>query len=201
MGNTAGVPRQIVHPNGVCENEQAGPGTGVWAFAHVLAGTVIGEDCSICDNAYVEGGAIVGDRVTVKNQVLILEGVTIEDDAEGYAVSVICPEGPGDSAYQKLDGVQIYKYRLAPKARGLTGFVLEFSYSWLRTAWLSTKVWRHRHFDVFQACNPPDTYWLLAQLWRGQDVKFVFDQHDLNPEPFLSRFGEPNSLRTARLRT
>jgi len=115
--------------------------------------------------------------------------------AKGYAVSVICPKGPGEPAYQELDGVEIYKYAPAPEARGLPGFVLEFSYSWLRTAWLSTKVWRHRHFDVIQACNPPDTYWLLARFWRGRDVKFVFDQHDLNPELFLSRFGEPNSLR------
>ena len=115
--------------------------------------------------------------------------------AHGYAVSVICPKGPGDQAREQIDGVQIYKYRPAPEAEGLPGFVVEFAYSWLRTAWLSTRVWRHRHFDVIQACNPPDTYWLLARLWRSRGVKFVFDQHDLNPELFLSRFGEPASLR------
>jgi glycosyltransferase involved in cell wall biosynthesis len=45
-----------------------------------------------------------------------------------------------------------------------------------------------------QACNPPDTYWLLARLWRRRGVDFVFDQHDLNPELFLSRFGAPTGL-------
>lgn len=118
--------------------------------------------------------------------------------ASGYDVTVICPKGPGDPSRQTIDGVRVYKYRPAPAARGALGFVIEFAYSWLQTAVLSRHVWRKRPFDVIQACNPPDTYWLLARLWRRLGVKFVFDQHDLNPELFLSRFGEPKSLR-ARL--
>ena len=114
--------------------------------------------------------------------------------ARGYRVSVICPKGPGDPARQEIDGVRIYKYRPAPEARGLVGFAWEFSYSWLRTAWLSLIVRRQARFDVIQACNPPDTYWLLALLWRVGGVKFVFDQHDLNPELYLSRFGQPTAL-------
>src|SRR4051794_7041498 len=113
----------------------------------------------------------------------------------GYQVSVICPKGPDDPARQMIDGVDIFKYRPAPEAKGLPGYVIEFVYSWARTAWLSRAVWRTRHFDVIQACNPPDTYWLLARLWRRRGVKFVFDQHDLNPELFLSRFGEPQTLK------
>ena len=114
--------------------------------------------------------------------------------ASGYEVSVICPKGPGDSSRQLIDGVHIYKYRPAPEAKGLLGFALEFGYSWLRTAGLSLAVWRRRRFNVIQACNPPDTYWLLARLWRARAVRFVFDQHDLNPELFRSRFGEPEDL-------
>ncbi|MDI2097605.1 glycosyltransferase family 4 protein [Ruicaihuangia caeni] len=114
--------------------------------------------------------------------------------AQGYQVSVICPKGPGDPPYQLLDGVAIYKYRPAPQARGVAGFALEFAWSWLLTALLSLRVWRQRGFDVIQACNPPDTYWLLARLWRVRGVKFVFDQHDLNPELFVSRFGPPRSF-------
>lgn len=109
----------------------------------------------------------------------------------GYRVSVICPKGPGDPAREHLDGVDIYKYKPAREAKGLLGFVWEFTYSWLRTAALSLTVRRNRPFDIIQACNPPDTYWLLALLWRPFGVKFVFDHHDLNPELFVSRFGAP----------
>jgi glycosyltransferase involved in cell wall biosynthesis len=111
--------------------------------------------------------------------------------ARGYRVSVICPKGPGDPSRQHIDGVDIYKYAPAPEAKGLPGFVWEFTYSWLRTAWLSLTVRRNGRFDILQACNPPDTYWLLALLWRSSGVRFVFDHHDLNPELFISRFGQP----------
>jgi glycosyltransferase involved in cell wall biosynthesis len=113
--------------------------------------------------------------------------------AAGYQVSVICPKGPGDPDRQLIDGVAIYKYRPAPEAQGLLGFVVEFVYSWLRTAALSLVVHRERGFDILQACNPPDTYWLLALLWRVWGVRFIFDHHDLNPELFLSRFGQPTT--------
>lgn len=112
----------------------------------------------------------------------------------GYTVSVICPKGPGDPARHDVGGVALYKYRPAPEARSAAGFAYEFAYSWLRTAWLSLRVRRERGFDVLQACNPPDTYWLLARLWRLRGVRFVFDHHDLNPELYLSRFGTPTSL-------
>jgi glycosyltransferase involved in cell wall biosynthesis len=102
--------------------------------------------------------------------------------------------GPGDESRQLIGGVHIYKYRPAPEARGVVGFALEFAYCWLRTALFSLSVWRRRQFDVIQACNPPDTYWLLAWLWRIRGVRFVFDHHDLSPELFRSRFGEPSGL-------
>lgn len=111
----------------------------------------------------------------------------------GYNVSVICPKGPGDPSFERIDGVDIYKYRPAPETAGLASFAWEFAYSWARTAALSLKVWSRNRFDIVQACNPPDTYWLLARLWRRFGVKFVFDQHDLNPELFISRFGDSTS--------
>ncbi|MGQ0779032.1 MAG: glycosyltransferase family 4 protein [Pseudonocardiales bacterium] len=116
----------------------------------------------------------------------------------GYEVSVICPKGPGDPAYEFLDGVHLYKYRPPPPASGTVSYLVEFGYCWLRTAWLTLRVARRRRFAVLQACNPPDTYWALAALWRPLGVRFVFDHHDLNPEVFRSRFGEPAGL-AARL--
>lgn len=109
----------------------------------------------------------------------------------GYQVSVICPKGPGDPARQRIAGVDIYKYRPARDAEGLLGFAWEFAYSWARTAALSLRVWRRKRIDIIQACNPPDTYWLLALVWKLRGVRFIFDHHDLNPELFISRFGKP----------
>ena len=107
----------------------------------------------------------------------------------GYQVSVISIRGREDSGYECLDGVRIYRYKPAPPARGVLGFGWEFAYSWVMTALLSLRVARRHGFDVIQACNPPDTYWALAALYRPFGKRFVYDQHDLNPEVFLSRFG------------
>jgi UDP-2-acetamido-3-amino-2,3-dideoxy-glucuronate N-acetyltransferase len=70
----------FVHPQGLCESDQVGEGTRVWAFAHVLPGAVVGAGCNVCDHAFIEGGARVGDRVTIKNAVLVWDGVTVEDE-------------------------------------------------------------------------------------------------------------------------
>lgn len=114
---------------------------------------------------------------------------------KGYQVSLICPKGPGDPAREEIGGAHIYKYAPAPMAKGLPGYVFEFAYSWMRTAWLSVLIrLRGGPLSIIQACNPPDTFWLLALMWRPFGTKFIFDQHDLNPELFLSRFGEPTSL-------
>ena len=70
----------FVHPRALCESEQVGPGTRIWAFAHVMKGAVVGRDCNIGDHAFIEAGARIGDRVTVKNQAMVWDGVEVGDD-------------------------------------------------------------------------------------------------------------------------
>ncbi len=70
----------FVHELGVCESDDVGAGTRIWAFAHVMAGAKVGAGCNVCDHAFVESGAVVGDRVTIKNGVMIWDLVTIGDD-------------------------------------------------------------------------------------------------------------------------
>jgi UDP-2-acetamido-3-amino-2,3-dideoxy-glucuronate N-acetyltransferase len=69
-----------IHPRALCETERIGPGTRVWAFTHLLPGASIGADCNICDGVFMEGGATVGDRVTVKCGVQLWSGVHLRDD-------------------------------------------------------------------------------------------------------------------------
>ena len=110
----------------------------------------------------------------------------------GYHVSVICPTGPPHVApYENLQGVHIYRYPAPPLTRSRLDYVREFTYCWLRTAWLTLRVSREQGFDVIHACNPPDTFWLLGLFYKVFGGKrFLFDQHDLCPEVFLSRFAE-----------
>jgi len=114
--------------------------------------------------------------------------------AAGFRVSVICPKGPGDPATQMLDGVRILKYNPPPDARGLAGFVVECVLAWLHTYRLARLLWNDEPFDVIQACNPPDTFFLIGRLFRSRGVRFVFDHHDLCPEIYRSRFGRDRGI-------
>lgn len=69
-----------IHPQALVESSQIGCRTRVWAFAHILPGAVIGEDCNICDNVFIENDVLVGNRVTIKCGVQLWDGVTLEDD-------------------------------------------------------------------------------------------------------------------------
>jgi UDP-2-acetamido-3-amino-2,3-dideoxy-glucuronate N-acetyltransferase len=76
-------PRQeppFIHSHALVESEHIGPGTRIWAFVHVLRGAIIGADCNICDFTYVDEDVVIGDRVTLKGQMAVIDGMRIEDD-------------------------------------------------------------------------------------------------------------------------
>lgn len=107
----------------------------------------------------------------------------------GFGVAVICPKkGNYSAGYERLEDVDIYRYPLIYEAnRGVAGYFIEFVYCWLASLWLALKAYAHCRFQVIHACNPPDTFFLLALLFRPLGVKFVFDHHDLCPEMYLAK--------------
>lgn len=114
----------------------------------------------------------------------------------GHDVTVVCPRGSGTGRFQVVDGVTIHAYRPYAPGGGAAGYVAEYVWSFLATAWLVLRARRAGRFDVVQACNPPDIFWPLARWLRMRDgTRFVFDHHDLCPELFQSRF--PDGPRLA----
>lgn len=131
----------------------------------------------------------------------------------GYRVSVICPKGNGEASasYQKLDGIEIHRHWMW-EASGLAGYLLEYIWTLAAEFLLTLKVFARTRFRILQACNPPDTIFLIALLLKPLGVRFIFDHHDLAPELFEAKFGdrlgllsraiaflERCSLRTARV--
>lgn len=123
-----------------------------------------------------------------------LEACALRD--AGFQVSVVCPKGPGDPSFQVIDGIRIRKYRPPPPTSGALSYAWEFAYCWTRTLFLVIRAAAREGFDVIQACNPPDTYWALAAPFKPFGKRFVFDQHDLCPEVYVSRF--PDGSRAVR---
>jgi glycosyltransferase involved in cell wall biosynthesis len=106
----------------------------------------------------------------------------------GWEVHVICPlDAKRDTEREiELDGVKIHRYPLRAAVGGPLGYVLEYASALWHTYRLARRVGR---VDVVHACNPPDLFFLLGRRLKRRGAKFVFDQHDLVPELYLSRFG------------
>ena len=64
----------------VDEGARVGAGTKVWHFSHVLGGAEIGERCSLGQNVVVMNRVRIGDNVKIQNNVSVYEGVELEDD-------------------------------------------------------------------------------------------------------------------------
>lgn len=78
-GGDTGKP--VIHESAyVDDGARIGAGTRVWHFCHILGGAVIGERCSLGQNVVVMNGVRIGNNVKIQNNVSVYEGVELEDD-------------------------------------------------------------------------------------------------------------------------
>jgi glycosyltransferase involved in cell wall biosynthesis len=109
----------------------------------------------------------------------------------GYLVSVIAPRGVAQPWMENIDGVSVYRFPAPPGGVGVLSYAFEFGYATLAmlllTAWVSVS----KGVDVIHAANPPDTLGVIGLVFKLFGKRFVFDQHDLAPETYLSRFEQP----------
>ncbi|MEV7091850.1 glycosyltransferase family 4 protein [Amycolatopsis sp. NPDC051045] len=119
------------------------------------------------------------------------ESTTLRD--AGWEVHVICPQGTkrDTEAEAVVDGVHIHRYPLKAATGGPAGYLQEYGSALWHTLRLARKV---GPVDVVHACNPPDLLYLVAKLLKRRGAKFIFDQHDLCPELYLSRFDRGQDL-------
>ncbi len=135
------------------------------------------------------GVLIIVENLTVPLDRRVWQEATTLRDA-GYTVSVVCPKGGRyTAAYEQLDGIHVFRHPLPFEADGALGYAIEYTWA---LAWEVLLAWRAYFkvgFDVIQACNPPDTIFLIAGLFKVLlGTPFVFDHHDINPELYEAKF-------------
>ncbi|MEP7381615.1 MAG: acyltransferase [Gemmatimonadota bacterium] len=64
----------------VDDGAKIGDDTRIWHFCHVNAGAVIGDRCSLGQNVVVMPRTKIGNNVKIQNNVSVYEGVELEDD-------------------------------------------------------------------------------------------------------------------------
>lgn len=119
------------------------------------------------------------------------ECTTLRD--AGWEVHVICPQGTRRDTEPEavIDGVRIHRYPLRAATGGPAGYLREYGSALWHTLRLARRV---GPVDVVHACNPPDLLFLPALWMKRRGARFVFDQHDLVPELYLSRFDRGEDL-------
>jgi glycosyltransferase involved in cell wall biosynthesis len=146
-------------------------------------------------------------KVKAKHVLMIVQNLPVPFDrrvwqeattlqSAGFEVTVICPKKKMyRRSFEIIEGITVLRYPLLLEAkRNPVAFGLEFLFCWIASFSLSMFTYFRRPFQVIHACNPPDTFFLLALLYRPLGVKFVFDHHDLSPEMYLAKGGRRGGL-------
>ncbi len=69
-----------IHSSADVQTPNIGEGTNVWQFCVVLKGAVIGSNCNINCQVFIENEVSIGNNVTIKPGVQIWDGIIIEDN-------------------------------------------------------------------------------------------------------------------------
>ncbi len=67
----------MIHPLSDVQSTHIGDGTRIWQFVVVLSRAIIGKNCNICANCFIENDVIIGDNVTVKSGVYLWDGIRL----------------------------------------------------------------------------------------------------------------------------
>ena len=136
----------------------------------------------------------------------------------GYKVAVIALRNQRQTARETWNGIEIYRVPtlelfkktvagngsrlnlLFVRLKSFLGYVVEYLYFTSACFLVSTYIFVRRGFDVMHAHNPPDTLFLAAVPFKLLGKKFVFDQHDLCPELYRSRYSAGEGFYTRFLR-
>ncbi len=70
-----------IHASAIVDDgAKIGEDSRIWHWVHVSGGAVIGKRCSLGQNVYVGNRVVIGDNVKIQNNVSVYDNVTLEDD-------------------------------------------------------------------------------------------------------------------------
>jgi len=113
----------------------------------------------------------------------------------GYQVSVISPRNKRHPKFHEvIDGVYIYRHPAPEEKNSAIGYIWEYSCALFWEFFLAFWIFIRRGFHVIQGCNPPDTVFLIALVFKLFGVRYIFDHHDASPELYISKYEREDLL-------
>jgi len=77
MSKEEEISKFFIHNYADCQSQAIGEGTTIWQFCVVLKDALIGRNCNICANVFIENDVIIGDNTTIKCGVQIWDGLRL----------------------------------------------------------------------------------------------------------------------------
>jgi glycosyltransferase involved in cell wall biosynthesis len=115
----------------------------------------------------------------------------------GYDVTVLCPRRGGQPREEVVEGVRVVRFPgtfSELEGGGLVSYVAEWGAATLLMLGESLRLARRGRFALVHMHNPPETLSLIGAVHKLLGSRVIFDQHDLSPEMYRARPGEPNPL-------
>src|SRR5690606_14652902 len=69
-----------IHVLSDVQSTNIGDGTYIWQFCVILKNAIIGKNCNVCSQVFIENNVKIGNNVTIKSGVQLWDGVSIEDN-------------------------------------------------------------------------------------------------------------------------
>ena len=147
------------------------------------------------------------DASTPRQVVMLLENnpypqdTRVRNEAEtlaeaGLRVTVLAPRGRAQRARERINEVEVRRYRTVSAGTSSPSYVLEYAVAHVQllTRAIAALASGAR---VLHLHGPPDTLFVAAVFARLARRKVVFDLHDSGPELFLAKFGSPTAAVSA----
>lgn len=148
-----------------------------------------------------------------RNVLLIVENAPVPHDRRvwnearalqqnGYRVTVLSPKSASHNLMtnrETIEGVDIVRFSMPFGGPRKLDFLLEYTWAVLACHFHALRIWRRATIDLVHVANPPDVFFALKWLLGHAGVKFIFDQHDLSPETYQTKFDEPHKDGLSRL--
>ena len=102
MSRTRSTPVGVfIHSLADCHSKQIGEGTKIWQFCILLENAIIGKNCNICANVFIENDVVIENNATIKCGVQIWDGIRIGNDVfVGPNVTFTNDKFPRSKKYQ-----------------------------------------------------------------------------------------------------
>ena len=119
--------------------------------------------------------------------------------AAGHCVEVIAPRGRDQPARERVNGVEVRRFRAFTSARpGPLPLLLEYLVAWVALH-RAAVIRLLRGSTVLHLHNPPDFLFGAGALFRVARRSVIFDHHDLGPELVEAKFGPGPLVRLAQV--